>query len=134
MSSGKVEYDSGMSDESSKTSSTASAIAQTASQYFFKDPTKLLQAASDPVRWTVLRELASGRSRSVQELGAALNHDPDLISKHLRVLRDAGAVEVVASPDGDRRKQHHAVPEMFRRTEDTGRPVLDYGVCVLRFP
>jgi len=56
------------------------------------------------------------------------------VSKHLRVLRDAGALVVVAAPDGDGRKQHHAVPERFRRTDDAGRPVIDYGVCVLRFP
>ena len=122
-----------MGDEQSKTIPSAPAQAQTAAQNFFGNPVKLLQAVGDPIQWSVLRELASCPSRSVQELAAALKHDPDLISKHLRVLRDAGGLTVVASPDGDGRKQYHAVPEMFRRTEPSGKAGIDYGVCVLRF-
>jgi DNA-binding transcriptional ArsR family regulator len=96
---------------------------------------KLLQAMAEPLRWAVLGQLATGQRLSVQELGARLQRRPNLVSKHLRVLREAGAVVVVPSPDADGRKQFYTVPEAFRHIDEAGRPVLDYGVCALRaFP
>jgi hypothetical protein len=59
---------------------------------------------------------------------------PDTMSRHLTVLRSVGAIIAVPSPDGDTRKQHQSVPERFRRTDEAGKPMIDYGVCVLRFP
>ena len=103
-------------------------------QDFFADPPSFLWAVSEPARWAALRELASGHSRSVQELASVAGRSADLMSKHLKSLREAGAVTLAASPDGDGRKQPYAVPARFRRTDKAGRPVLDYGVCVLRFP
>jgi DNA-binding transcriptional ArsR family regulator len=122
-----------MSDPASPQTVTASVPGATSFPNFASNPVRLLQALADPIRHAVLRELAAGRSRSVQELAGVLKRDPDLVSKHLRVLRDAGAVVVVPAPDGDGRKQHHAVPEAYRRVEPAGGPVIDYGVCVLRF-
>ena len=92
----------------------------------------MLQAVGDPVRWSILRELASGTSLSVQELRARVGGKQSQMSKHLVVLRAAGALVPTTAPDGDGRKAYHVVPENSRRTE-AGRPVLDYGVCVLRF-
>lgn len=103
-------------------------------QDFFPDPTGLLWAVSDPARWAVLRELAGGQSRSVLELSAVMGRSADLASKHLKHLREAGAVATVDAPDGDKRKQHFVVPERFRRTDESGRAMIDYGACVLRFP
>jgi DNA-binding transcriptional ArsR family regulator len=103
-------------------------------QDFFNQPSRFLRALSDPVRWTVLRELASGKSFSVLELSALVKRSPDLTSKHLKTLREAGAVIVVVAPDGDGRKSHYTVPEKFRRTDESGKPMIDYGVCALRFP
>jgi DNA-binding transcriptional ArsR family regulator len=103
-------------------------------QDFSHKPWDFLWAVSDPARWTALRELAGGKSLSVLELAAIAQRTPDLMSKHLKILRVAGAVIVVPAPDGDGRKSHYAVPERFRRTEESGRAVIDYGVCVLRFP
>lgn len=51
----------------------------------------LLAAASDPVRWTVLRQLATGR-QCVCILQGAVDVAPNLLSYHLKVLRDAGLV------------------------------------------
>lgn len=101
---------------------------------FFAQPTDFLWAVSDPARWPVLRALADGNSLSVLELSAIAGRSPDLMSKHLKILREAGAVVVVPAPDGDARKVHYAVPEKFRRTDESGKPMLDYGVCALRFP
>ena len=103
-------------------------------QDFFAKPTKFLQAVSDPMRWAVLRQLAPGQSKSVVELANALGRYPDTMSRHLTVLRSVGAIIAVPSPDGDTRKQHQSVPERFRRTDEAGKPMIDYGVCVLRFP
>lgn len=119
---------------SSEPSQTGAALEPSVPQDLFNDPTSFLRAVSDPARWTALRELASGRSRSVQELAAMAGRSADLMSKHMKVLREADAVAAVVSPDGDGRKQHYAVPERFRRTDGAGRAVLDYSVCVLRFP
>jgi hypothetical protein len=49
-------------------------------------------------------------------------------------LREAGAVVVVAVPGVDGRKSSHAVPAAFLRKDANGKPEIDYGVCVLRFP
>jgi ArsR family transcriptional regulator len=51
----------------------------------------LLAAVSDPVRWTVLRQLAAGQA-CVCDLQTAVDVAPNLLSYHLKVLRDAGLV------------------------------------------
>lgn len=91
-----------------------------------------MRVVTDPARWLALRALAAGPSLSVLELADVAGRNADVMSKHLKTLREAGAVVLVACPDGDGRKQHYAVPENFRRAEN-GKPVLDFGVCVLRF-
>lgn len=67
------------------------------------------------------------------ELADVTRRSPDLMSRHLKILREAGAVGAVSAPDGDGRKQHYVVPEKFRRADEAGRPVIDRGICVLRF-
>ncbi|WP_084074843.1 helix-turn-helix transcriptional regulator [Demequina sp. NBRC 110052] len=52
---------------------------------------ELLQAAADPVRWTVLDRLAHG-TRCVCDLQEHVDVSPTLLSYHLRILRDAGLV------------------------------------------
>ncbi|MGD0536876.1 MAG: helix-turn-helix domain-containing protein [Verrucomicrobiota bacterium] len=123
-----------MSDSFSKASSVAGGL-PAAPSIVFDNPVKLLHATAEPLRWAILGELATGQPLSVQELGTRLQRRPNLVSKHLRVLREAGAVVVVPALDDDGRKQFYAVPEEFRHVDDSGRPVLDYGVCALRvFP
>ena len=100
---------------------------------FSANPSKLLLAIGDPARWVVLRELAADRPLALRELADKARRTPNQIGKHLAVLRAAGLVQAVPSPDGDGRKQCHAVPESFRRTDADGRLMLDFGVCVLRF-
>jgi len=97
------------------------------------DPCTLLRAVGEPMRWRILRELLAGGPLSVLDLLERLGGLQAQMSKHLKVLREAGAVELVPAPDGDGRKSYHAVPEKFR-TKEADQTVLDYGVCVLRFP
>ncbi len=53
------------------------------------------------------------------------------MSKHLQLLRAAGAVVMVPGTDGDGRKLFHAIPPGCLRDGVNGKEI-DYGVCVLR--
>jgi len=61
---------------------------------------RYLRALGDPDRLHIVQELRSG-PRSVGELVEALDASQPAVSKHLRVLRDAGVVE--ARVDAQRR-------------------------------
>ena len=52
----------------------------------------LFSALGDPIRLQVLDELASGQ-RCVCELQESIDIAPNLLSYHLRVLREAGLVQ-----------------------------------------
>lgn len=52
----------------------------------------LLSAVSDPVRWTVLRHLAERGTTCVCELQERAPVAANLLSYHLKVLREAGLV------------------------------------------
>lgn len=52
---------------------------------------ELLQAVADPVRWAVLEELGDG-TRCVCDIRARVPVPANLLSYHLKVLRDAGLV------------------------------------------
>jgi DNA-binding transcriptional ArsR family regulator len=123
-----------MSDTLPSTATVGGATSQFVPALTLSNPVKLLVAIADPVRWAVLRELAGGDALSVRELAARLRKNGNLVSKHLRWLRAAGAVTVVALPGADGRKSCHAVPATFLRKDVNGKAEIDYGVCVLRFP
>jgi hypothetical protein len=63
-----------------------------------------------------------------RKLAADLGRDLDRVSKHLRVLRESGAV---ASKRGqnDARLECYFIPEVFRQQPG----VVDYGFCRLTF-
>jgi len=52
----------------------------------------LLSAVADPVRWTVLRHLAQKGTSCVCDLQDRVPVASNLLSYHLKVLRDAGLV------------------------------------------
>jgi DNA-binding transcriptional ArsR family regulator len=97
------------------------------------DPVKLLKAAADPTRYKALKEMAGGESFSVVSLAWIFRMHQDTMGKHLKVLFEAGAVARVQPPGADRRLQIYEVPGRYRRLAEDGRPLIDYGVCVLRF-
>ena len=123
-----------MSESISQTENSVLSASSSITSPFAANPVKLLIAIADPIRWAALRELAGGEALSVLELAGRLRQSANLVSKHLRWLREAGAVVVVSPPGADGRVSHHAVPENCRRKGTTGKPEIDYGVCVLRFP
>lgn len=54
----------------------------------------LFDALGEPQRLAIVIDLAiSGRRRTVGEIAAGLPVDVSVVSRHLKVLRDAGAVE-----------------------------------------
>ena len=95
------------------------------------DMVTLLRALGNPVRWQVLRMLATEGPQSVTVLAARTDRAQHSMSKHLQVLRAAGAVVMVPGTDGDGRKLFHALPPGCLRAGANGREI-DYGICVLR--
>src|SRR5438093_193752 len=88
-----------------------------------------VRALSEPLRWDILGALARGRALSVSDLAAQLGRDPDLVSKHLRVLRDVGVVVAERDAENDSRRQLYEVPGEFVTAPGT----VDLGFCMLRF-
>ncbi len=58
----------------------------------FEERAALFSALGDPIRLQVLDQLATGQ-RCVCELQETIDIAPNLLSYHLRVLREAGLVE-----------------------------------------
>ena len=56
------------------------------------EATGLLTAVADPVRWRLLAHLASGTTTCVCDLQPIAAVAPNLLSYHLKVLREAGLV------------------------------------------
>jgi len=96
------------------------------------DMVNLLRALGNPVRWEVLRLLATEGPQSVTVLAARTDRAQHSMSKHMQILREVGAVVMVAGADGDGRKLFHALPPGCLRDGANGKE-LDYGACVLRF-
>ena len=72
--------------------SAATAIEATAIEATGIDPAGLLNVIADPVRWRLLAHLADGGTRCVCELRPVAAVAGNLLSYHLRVLREAGLV------------------------------------------
>jgi len=92
------------------------------------DCVDILKALADRSRMRILKALLA-RSRGVNDLAAALKISQYNVSKHLRVLKQAGIVE--AAPQGTRRQYH--IVEDFRERLRKGGNVLDFGCCTFRF-
>ena len=95
------------------------------------DMVNLLRALGNPVRWEVLRLLATEGPQSVTVLAARTDRAQHSMSKHMQILREVGAVVMVADANGDGRKLFHALPPGCLHDGVQGKEI-DYGVCVLR--
>ena len=84
------------------------------------------------MRLSIVRALAGGAPLSVNELAAKVGRSPDLVSKLLRVLRDARIIVTVNPPGADGRRQHQEIPAPFRTRDAAGRVLLDFGAVLLR--
>ena len=83
----------------------------------------LAGALGNPTRWRMLKELSLGEPRMVRELAKIAGCSPDMTSKHLAVLRKAGAVVQGRGRLYQIPSQHLTAP---------GEHVVDFGHCLLR--
>lgn len=88
----------------------------------------LLKALADETRWRIVRELL-GEPLTVNDLVERLSVSQYNVSKHLRILREAGIVE--AERHG-RNIECRIVPA-FRLRLSQNRNQLDLGCCVFKF-
>ncbi len=92
------------------------------------DCTDILKALADRSRMRIVKSLLVTAS-GVNDLGEALDISQYNVSKHLRILREAGIVDV--ERDGTRR-EYFIVPTFRERLKKEGN-VLDFGCCSFRF-
>jgi DNA-binding transcriptional ArsR family regulator len=86
-----------------------------------------LRALGEDTRVRIIA-LLMDRSRDVTEISTELGVSPYNVSKHLRVLREAGLLEV----EKDGRQRLYALPDAIRRQAAAGK-VLDLGCCSFQF-
>ena len=92
------------------------------------DCTDILKALADRTRLRLIKALLSA-DFGVNELTERLAISQYNTSKHLRVLREAGIVDLRAI--GARRE--YFIAHGFRRRLQREGPVLDFGCCTFRF-
>jgi DNA-binding transcriptional ArsR family regulator len=86
-----------------------------------------LRALGEETRVRIIALLID-HSRDVTEISNELGVSPYNVSKHLRVLREAGLLEV----ERDGRQRLYALPDAIRRHAAAGK-VLDLGCCSFQF-
>lgn len=90
------------------------------------DPVAVFSALGSKVRWPIIQLLADGTPRTATDVASALHRDFDGVSKHLKLMAEAGVV--LSEPGDDRRYVFFSIPPEKRR--EAG--VLDYGICTVR--
>ncbi len=89
-------------------------------------PADFFFALGSDVRWAIFKLLADGKSRRASDLAMELKRDFDGVSKHLRLMREAGVVSVLQGKD--RSCVWFTIPPQFRREPG----MVDYGICTIR--
>ena len=89
----------------------------------------MLKALADETRFRMVRLLLA-QPLSVNELTERLDLTQYNTSKHLRILREAGLVEV----NKQGRISEYAVTHDFRRRLAADKDCLDLGCCSFQFP
>ncbi len=91
------------------------------------DCTDILRALSDRTRQRLVKALMAS-DRSVNDVTDQLGLTQYNTSKHLRVLKEAGIVDVRVA---GQRREYFIAPEFRRRLEREGM-LLDFGCCTFR--
>jgi hypothetical protein len=107
----------------SGSTSTSPVVAESSNQL---NPIAVFFALGSKIRWPIVQLLADGTPRTATDVASALGRDFDGVSKHLRLMRDAGVVD--AGPGEDRRLLFFFIPAANR--QEPG--LLDYGICTVR--
>lgn len=93
------------------------------------DCTPMLKALSDDTRWRLVQHLLSCENASVNTLTETLRVPQPSVSKHLRILRQAG---IVTSEKEGTTVRYSVVPD-FRHRLANGGIELDLGCCSFKF-
>ena len=88
----------------------------------------MLKALADETRWRIVRELLRS-SMTVGEITDTLEVSQYNVSKHVRILREAGIVET----EKDGKHVICSVAEDFRKKLSKKETLLDLGCCSFRF-
>jgi len=88
----------------------------------------MLKALADETRWRIIRALLR-KPHTIGELTDELEVSQYNISKHVRILREAGIVE--SRKEG--KHLHCSVAKGFRKRLAGKRQDLDLGCCTFRF-
>jgi DNA-binding transcriptional ArsR family regulator len=85
-----------------------------------------LKALGDKSRLRIIRTLLD-HALTVNDLSEKLGISQYNVSKHLRILREAGLVEATKMAN----RREYAIPSQHR--SQPGKPVLDLGLLLFRF-
>ncbi len=91
---------------------------------------QILKAAGNPLRWQMLATMAQHGPQGAASLAKRLRCPYEVATKHLRVLRAAGAVD--SRRTADRRMTDYFIPPAVLVDLPNGERVLDYAHCRLR--
>jgi predicted transcriptional regulator len=83
----------------------------------------LSRVLGNPTRWQLLAELSVGEPLRVVQLAKAVGEKPDLVSKHLKLMRSARVT--VLGKNG-----LHRIADRFMPA--AGVREIDFGHCVIR--
>lgn len=87
-----------------------------------------MRALGEPTRLRLVRSLIGG-PKPVTELCETLNVTPYNVSKHLRVLKEAGLLEV----EKQGQQRIYALAEAFQEKLSRNSNTLDLGCCQFHF-
>jgi len=91
------------------------------------DCTNILKALADRTRMRLVKALLAG-DRSVNDLSEHLELSQYNVSKHLRVLKHAGIVDMRAVAQ----RREYFIAKTFRRRIEREGTTLDFGCCTFR--
>lgn len=89
----------------------------------------VLKALSDETRWRIVHLLLEEEQANVTDLAVRMDVAQPTMSKHLKILREAGIV--VSEKEGT--VVWCRVAPDFRQRLRNGKQILDLGCCTFRF-
>ena len=93
------------------------------------DCTSILKALSDRTRMRLVKALLADEDESVNDLSERLDLSQYNVSKHLRILKHAGIVDVRAVAQ----RREYFIAKPFRKRLQKEGAVLDFGCCSFDF-
>ncbi|BCU77358.1 hypothetical protein llg_20730 [Luteolibacter sp. LG18] len=90
-------------------------------------------ALGHPVRWALIREIATHGALPVKELALRLGVDRPALSSHLPQLLECGIVDVFPDPGGDARRRCIGLAATAVCHQNGHGLEVDFGEMVVRF-